>query len=146
MQEIRNAPDNQCQGDSADQGRLREPFALRMSETVACIPNDMADAAEEVMEKSPSKTEQDQFPGNRIEAICCGCEGAGAGGCRNQKPREQKRAEVEGRASDAMCNRHHHGQHRTVDLQMRRQWSAIFQAASTELDLGHEPLPHSSEP
>ena len=47
--------------------------------------------------------------------------GIGAGGGGDQPPGKQQHAEIQGRAGDAMHDRHHHRQHRLVDLQMRRQ-------------------------
>src|ERR1019366_2490825 len=137
----RNSPDARGQDNAAIQGRLRQPFALWMFESISRIPYDMTYAAEKMMEQGPGETKQDQFSRDRIDKGSGRRVGARPRRRGNQKPREQQRAKVEGHPRDSMRDRHDHGQHRAIDLQMRRERPTLLQAARPGFHLGHEPLP-----
>ena len=57
-------------------------------------------------------------------------------GCRHQPPDQQNCSKIECCASDPMGDRHHHCQHRAVDLQMRRQRPLILRTG-----VRHQSLP-----
>ena len=111
------------QDDRANDGRGGKPLALLRAEAAAGIPDQVADAAERVMDQGPGVAEQDQpadqRAGKPFEARVAG--GPGRGG--HQPPGQQQRAEIEAESADPMEARHHHRQREPVDLKVRRQRS-----------------------
>ena len=61
------APDDDGQRKTADQGRPRHLFAQGRVQAVAGVPDDMANAADQVMKQRPGETEQDQPADERLE-------------------------------------------------------------------------------
>src|SRR6516165_2850188 len=111
-------PQHHGNRDRTDEIGRCQPFALLRAKTTAGVPDQVANAAEHVVDDAPGVAEQDQpaepGAGEPLEpGIAVGT------GHRDQPPDQQQHAEVIAESGDAMCNRHHHRQHRPVDLQVR---------------------------
>src|SRR5438552_6421703 len=59
-EEITRDPEHDRARDRCEQGRRGEPLALARPEAAAGVPDEMADAAEGVMEQGPGKAQEDE--------------------------------------------------------------------------------------
>ena len=102
------------------------------------VPDQMADATEHVVEQSPRVAEQHQLPDQAAhEPFEIGV-GIWAGRRRDQPPGEQQHSKIERGTGDPMHDRHHHRQHRLVDLQVRRKRARpLCSRCRSCLKLGH---------
>jgi len=79
----------------------------------------MADAAQHVVDQRPAEQKQQKAAGNAGEEARDLGIGLGARGDGEQPPDEQQEADRVRRTGDAVGDRHHHGEHRPVNRQMR---------------------------
>ena len=92
---------------------------LVLSSASAGVPDEVAHAAEHVMDERPGEQKEHDAPEDADEDVRDRGVGVRPGGNRHEPPGEQDEAGRVRRARDAMRDRHHHRQHRPVNLQVR---------------------------
>src|SRR5262245_55773496 len=120
-EETADDPEQDGKPDRSDHRGQREPLALVWLEAMARIPDQVADAAQHVMDQRPGVAEQDESPEERVDEGAEGRIGVRARARRDQPPRHQQRADIEPPAGDAMQDRHRHRQWPAIDLQVGRE-------------------------
>src|SRR5262249_22501152 len=120
-QPVTRDPDEEREHCRADDRAPGKELDARLVEPAAGVPDEVPDAAEHVVDQGPAEHEQHEAADDRSkEAIDCG-ERLRARANRDQPPGKEYKARRERRPGDAMGDRHHHGEHRPVNLEMRRK-------------------------
>src|SRR5262245_2839438 len=114
-------PERNREADRADDGEPAECVDRTDLKPAARVPDQVADAAQHVMDEGPGVAEQpdlgERVPEHRVHLGECPF----AHGRRDQPDRQQQRAEIERYAGDAMGDRHHHVNLRPIDREMWRE-------------------------
>src|SRR5215470_3990275 len=125
--QVADDPQQQGEHDRSEQRGARQPFALVGAEAIAQIPDQVANPAKHVMDERPGVAKQ-QEPTNQAADKILECRvGGWPGGGGNQPPGKQDEAEIERRTGETMDDRHHHRQHRAVDLQVRGNGTGVLE-------------------
>src|SRR5271165_5799648 len=63
---VADRPDDDCQNEAADQGRPGQLISHRRVHAVASVPDEMPNAADEVVKEGPGEAEQDEPANERL--------------------------------------------------------------------------------
>src|SRR5262245_53182774 len=118
--EVADDPEYECEYYRTGQGGHREHLAFGRLEAVPSIPNQMADAAQHVVDQCPGVTEKDELADCAPQEPLKVCISVRSARSCDQPPGKQQHSEIKRGTGDAVNDGHHHRQHRLVDLQMRR--------------------------
>src|ERR1700753_618906 len=102
-------PEQNGQRDAADRGTPSQSLALTGLVAVAEVPDEMPDAAEQMMHQRPCISEYDQPPDEAAgKSLHIGVGGGPGGGC-DQPPRQQQGSKIQrnpgGAMNDGQCHR-----------------------------------------
>ena len=106
--------------DRADDVGESDLVAGSLLHAARCIPEEMAQAAEEVEHQRPGESEQHQIADDGSEQAGDEIVVGGPAGDGNKPPGHKKHAEIKRCAGDPLQDRRDHRQDRLVNLEMRR--------------------------
>src|SRR5690606_35913400 len=107
-QRVARDPDQDREHDGRDNSRPGEDLDADLVEAVSRIPNQVADAAQHVVDQRPGEQEQQHAPDKAAEERIHGRVGVRPDADGHQPPGEEREADGVAEAGDAMRDRHHH--------------------------------------